>query len=530
MNNSKMCQQKNKEIRSNIRFGNLELAKRQINEYLEVFGTDCYVELETARYYRRLGECDKAVEILQAIIEGKEKNIGYALFELGKIYQDMKDYEKAIDAYEQVEKTNHKNKGYALLALGILYEKTYKYHEAIECLKKVTRTGEELSEKAKYYLGRCYLYDRQFDNARKAFNSIVSLNDAKIVKLIQYYDAKIDNCLGLTEQYEEKIDRLINTYPTFNAALAEKVRILFSKKNYAECEQYIRRIKPEGYDDIIEYDVAILQCEYYEKVNQFEKALEMYNEALNSSTTKFKPLYESKILIGIGVCYVGLGKIEKGYEYFLKEYEKNSVFKNICLYNMITIDLYRGNYERAKKLFTEFNHDIFTGTDFMNAKTLRIALEKLIDGNVTSTDGYSYRDRQVANYSKDLAIDHIYYGHSKEMAPSNEGTFHEGVNIGEIMDEIKDQLTDENIVTMNVFNKHKIYYKNIGEYNGQQLDYLAVITIPYSNEIITMYPSNEYLEEQIEEISGPKKEEPQKQKVIKRESQIEKFNRRYNLK
>lgn len=231
MNNSKLCQQKNKEIRSNIRFGNLDLAKQQIDEYIEVFGTDCYVELEMARYYRKLNDFEKAIEILNTIIDAKEKNIGYALFELGKIYQDLKEYDKAIKAYKQVEETNHHDKSYALLALGILYERIYRYHEAIDCLKVVAKASEELSEEAKYYLGRCYLYDKQFDNARKTFNSIVVPNGSKIARLIQYYDAKIDSSLGLTEQYEEKIERLITTYPSFNAALAEKVRILFGKKS-----------------------------------------------------------------------------------------------------------------------------------------------------------------------------------------------------------------------------------------------------------------------------------------------------------
>lgn len=530
MKNSNICQQKNKEIRSNIRFGNLDLAKQQIDEYIEAFGTDCYVELETARYYRRLKDYDKAVEILCKIINNKEKNIGYALFELGKLYQDMKEYEKAIEAYKQIEETNHQDKSYALLALGMLYEKTYKYNEAIECLKKVIKASDELSEKAKYYLGRCYLYNRQYDNARKVFNSIITINDSKTAKLIQYYDAKIDNNLGLVEEYEEKIERLINTYPNFNAALAEKVRILLNKKRYSECEQYIRRIKPESYDDIVEYDTILLQCEYYEKTNQFEKALEMYKAALVSETTKVKPLYDAKIKVGLGFCCVGLGKIDKGYEYFLQEYKNDSMFKNMCLFNLISIDLYRKNYEKAKELFMEFDQATFTGTDYMNMKTLKISLEKAINGEVTSTDGYNYRDRQIANYSKSSAVDHIHYGHSKKMAPANEGSFHENADIGQLMEEIKYQLTDENIVTINILSKYKIQYENIGEFNGRQLDYLVVVTIPHTNEIITMYPTNEYLEEQIEEIEIPKKEEPEKQKVIKRESQIEKFNRRYNLK
>lgn len=251
---------------------------------------------------------------------------------------------------------------------------------------------------------------------------------------------------------------------------------------------------------------------------------------LNSPTIKIKPLYESMILIGLGNCCVGLGKIDKGYEYFLREYNNKSGFNNICLYNLISIDLYRGNYKRAKELLMNFDQSVFTEIDNINFRTLKIEIEKSVNGTVTSTEGYNYRDRQISNYSKDLAIDHIHYGHSKKMAPINEGSFHEDVNISQLMDEIKSQLIDENIIAINIFSKYKIRYENIGEYNGQQLDYLVVVTIPYSNEIITMYPSNEYLEEQIEEIDIPKKEERQKQKIIKRESQIEKFNRRYNLK
>ena len=56
-----------------------------------------------------------------------------------------------------------------------------------------------------------------------------------------------------------------------------------------------------------------------------------------------------------------------------------------------------------------------------------------------------------------------------------------------------------------------------------------VLTLPFSKDIITMYPTDETLKEKIE-VDVMKEEEKPKQKVYHRESQIEKFNRRYNLK
>lgn len=525
MFDSKVRQKKNKEIRSNIRFGMFAQAKQGIDEYIEAYGSDCYVELERARYYHKIREYETAVEILNNIIDAGEKNIGYALFELGKVYQEMQEYDKAIETFKKVEETNHQDKSYALFALGILYEKSFRYFDAIECFEKVIKASDELREKAKFHLGRTYIYAKKFNKARATLNSVITQNDSKTAKLIIYYDAKIDQSIGLMEEYEAKIDNLLNMDPDFNAALAEKARILMTKKRYSESEPYIKKIKTGSWDDFSANDLAILKCEYYERTNQFEKALEMYNDLLDKLDGSYIPLHLSRIKMGIAVCCVGLGKIDEGYNHFTEECMKNGAFKNACLYNLISIDLYRGNYEKAKELFEEINQYNIGKAARSNLKTLRIMVNKLTNGELPNRDEVSYRDQQVIEYSKELAIDHIYYGHGKETAPANEGTFHKDTNISMLMDEIKEKLNDDNIVDINVLCKYRLYYENVGEYNGRQLNYLAVVTLPFSNDIITMYPTNEYLEEQIEVQDV----EPVKQKNIKRESQIEKFNRRYNL-
>ena len=506
-------------IRNNLKYKRYRLAKELIDDYVFSYGSDCYVELELARYYHLISNFKEAKRILNNLVNDNSKNIGYVLYELGKVYESKNEYEKAIEIYKEIEYTNHKDKNYSYFSIGVLYEKLELYPEAIEYFEKIITSHDTFLESSKFHLARTYFYSKEYEKAKELFLQIIPHNNEKLTKLVLYYEAKIELYLGNNDKYEKKIEYLSTRYPDFQPGISEKVRILLSKKRFRECDIYFKKIKPDLLEKDVDCSYELLCAEYYEQKNQFDKSLEIYSKLLDTNS---RYVDKSRILIGIAVSYIGLGNIEKGYEYLLKCLDRNDSYHNICLFNLISLEIHKKNYIQAYNYFNMIESENAQKSDLVALNDFTVVFAKILDIPVDKKICQYYRRKQILNYDLELAYDHIYYGHSMEYASNSGGVFSEDIDIRKLLDTIKDELKDENLIRINLFNTYKIYYKNIGVCDKEKLDYLVVITLPFSKDILTMYPSNENLEEEIEK--------EQKQKVIKRESQIEKFNRRYNIK
>lgn len=512
-----------KQIHSDLKFNKYELAKEKIDNFIYLYGKNCYIELEEAKYYHATNNLKEAKKILFNLIDLNPKNIGYVLYELAKVYESKKEYDKAIETYKKIENTNHKNKNYAYFSMGVIYEKEFKYDEAIECFKKVIFANFDLREKAKFHLARTYFYSKRYDEAKSMFKKVITHNNENLTKLVKYYEVKIEYALGNTSRYEDMIDELLLRYPDFNPLINEKVKILLSNNNYRESKKYMKKIKPLDVGIELDFTNDLVYAEYYEKTCQFDKSLNIYEKILENKI-KYNHIDIPRVILGIATSYVGIGKIDEGYEYFLKLYDRNDVYHNIALFNLVTIDLYKGNYEKAYEYYSKIDLANIKESDLKNVEDFKLMFDKLLNIHTVYEKDFSYRRKQIIDYDKQMAVDHINSRHGIENIGDIYGAFSSNIDINKLIDDVKEKLIDENLIRINITNRYRIYHKNVGTFNGDPLDYLVVITMPYSNDIITMYPSDETLNEKMEVI------EEVKEKVYKRESQIEKFNRRYNIK
>ena len=150
----------------------------------------------------------------------------------------------------------------------------------------------------------------------------------------------------------------------------------------------------------------------------------------------------------------------------------------------------------------------------------KLKLSLLVNADIQSVlpQGKTYSEKQILNYNKDIAIEHI-KEHKK--IKKNITYFSENIDIEKLYDEVKPLLKKENIIDLDIFNKYKIQYKEIGIFNNKTVDEMIVVTKANSKDIITMYPINNSQEEIDTFESTPKTK-------IKRISQIEKFNMKYN--
>ena len=102
---------------------------------------------------------------------------------------------------------------------------------------------------------------------------------------------------------------------------------------------------------------------------------------------------------------------------------------------------------------------------------------------------------QIVNYDEEVSINHI-KSHSFDMVTDNNAKsyFHKNVDIDYLIECVK-----ENLKTSKKANKnenlevHYFLLPNIGMYEDYICNYIKVILIPNTNNIISMYPSS-YME------------------------------------
>ena len=129
---------------------------------------------------------------------------------------------------------------------------------------------------------------------------------------------------------------------------------------------------------------------------------------------------------------------------------------------------------------------------------------------------YSYMEKQIINYSKDAAIKHIKTHHGTNAKISK---FDDDIIIDELIDKVKDSLDENNKLSYEVFDKYIVNLNNIG-YDCSNPINIFVLTIPNTKRIVNMYPF--YTD--VDTVNN----ENSQAKHVKRLSQIEKFNMKYN--
>lgn len=96
---------------------------------------------------------------------------------------------------------------------------------------------------------------------------------------------------------------------------------------------------------------------------------------------------------------------------------------------------------------------------------------------------YGYTALQLIDYDEYASIEHIIERHTLE---NDSSKFNSKIDVYKLFNDIKNELTLDNKINKLVFNDiYSIYYPNIG---GHGENYLRVITLPNSKNILTMYP------------------------------------------
>jgi hypothetical protein len=179
------------------------------------------------------------------------------------------------------------------------------------------------------------------------------------------------------------------------------------------------------------------------------------------------------------------------------------------------LDAYlKANYEMVKDL--DFNSISF----LCNAKLGKVK-------NVNSSR-YSYLFSQIANYSEESFLKHVkkhLADFNKDLDEPNKNIFVPDFPFTKVLEEIKKYIPSEKSLSFGYIEDTYVFkYECCGREDNRMVDYFKVVCLHNSKKIITMCPSS--VCENLPYVDLSYMIEKDK-KEVKRESQIEKFNRRF---
>ncbi|MBE6157316.1 MAG: tetratricopeptide repeat protein [Firmicutes bacterium] len=499
-----------KSIKKIVNQANYSKALTEINDYMEQYPDDCFGKLLKGIILSDLKEFNQAKEVFQSLIDNEEKNQYTAMYQLGCIAKaegnkelSKKYFEKVIEEspYEEdfskielseiaLEECDYKTakklildvsdkfKDYSLLQLSKIELASGHVPEALNHIMKIKNIEKEsFRRKVNLQKGRIEAANNNYEEALKYYNEVATGKKNKI-----YWSAKLE---------EGKLENHFMNY----------------KRTLEICEELLNN------NQTLDGEIYLLAGKTHENLGDYDNAEKYYKKARDNKDINKRDK---------GNYYLGMLKlITKEYDLaikYFKKIEKNVFYKKIALLNTIYIEIRNNNYIEAEKNLNKLVEKNLLAKYSKEYKILSIIINKGLSKEIDNNDNNNYLEKQYINYDRDETIKHIKEIQFNEES-KNVSNFMPSTDIELLMTEVEKKLTPDKLQKIELVDIYYLDYENIGyAMTGEQANKLKVVVIPNTKQIINMYP-----------IYDDKNKIEEKPKV-KRLSQIEKFNKKYNLK
>ncbi len=302
------------------------------------------------------------------------------------------------------------------------------------------------------------------------------------------------------DEGEKLLKELISTVRK-HAVYYELAKLEILKQNFESAKKYLDTIiysskKTNKY----KFYAYLLYAKIEQGESNTQSARNYYKKVMLNN--KYLVL-QQLALIGMGKLEYSLGNTDLAYNYFNNALNQSSNIKiKEYIYELkINMKIQERDYISALKLIKvgiNENVDISHKLLIFISKKLNIFIKKYDYNNCSYS--YSYTIDQIINYDEIDAIEHIIDRHINSKY-NGKSIFNNNIDIYKLFKNIKENLNEENRkAELDFQDIYIIKYENVG-INGE--NYLKVITLPDSKEIITMYPirtkNNIYLKEDVKE-------------------------------
>ena len=492
--------------------------------------------IDEANRLKESGAIEEGIEILKN--EAALSDDEHLIFALAKFYMAALNYESALEELKKIENVSTINHFFIYSLMAQCYFERKEYSKSYEYNVKAYEADERKSDKSLKYI-------------------LISARNAKIGK----------SCLKYVDSHPKIKDKKTQF---------EVIFIYRDLDMFQEALDYINQneLVPDNYRQYILFAEVYYEAEDLEKANFYIKKIcdlndsfyillkakiQFKNENYNESIELLNMLIEKKELVGIAHIwlienYLKLGRLSEIQNILNGGY----LYEDVKKIFQANLDIYNKNYGHARELiydvikrqptvlnmlflvsldlreekYEETLMDAERTLDLFGASLSRpqrsslfrmIAVAKVNLGIPVTGNGYYFN--QVINYSKERAIEHI-RKHYESIG--SEGIFFSDMNLEETFEIIEKRISVIDPSYLGVRSSGDSYlidFENAGIVGSTILNKMQVVTIINTKKIITFYPVSKL------SFNYEIEEEVRKEKVpVKRLSQIEKFNQRYNKK
>lgn len=474
------------------------------------------VKLRKAQMELRFKSEQVAEEILLGLLNDIRDDVRlYARRDLFRLYVEQNRTEDALMMYKQLEMLET-SKYTAMFQKTLLLRTQNRMLEASKIMTEILKSIDKIDDLQ--LLTLCLIeIEGNYWNAFKKIN--YDLMKKLLLKLIADSNNRENLCrryIGLAkiELIKNNYSEALNLYKKALATPELKTRELAI---IGICKIYFN-LGDTNLQDYLEFE----ELKNYNSSDAVGLLSEIY--CANKNYDKAEMLLNS-VPEDDGIIYfkAKLARIKKDYIESLKLYKRcfieskdfalriNSIFSIIKIYT----DMKR--YQDALEMLND-NRETLLALNTTGYYQIYAFLCKVLGMNY-SEGYYSYSINQILNYDLNHACEHI----KKHEDGFKNIEFYTG-DLSNFLINLQERLDDAEQILSTVFDYYKI---KVFSKDGQEI-FIKAIVVPCTKDIITCYVDDQLIFTEFD--MDEEVEVKQKEKVIKRKSQIDKFNERYNLK
>jgi len=508
--------QKYQEILNLKRKRRFEDAILALDEFISEYPNDIYARYEQAALYMKTKEETKALEMYEELKEIESNAQAYIYHRYIEYYIKKRDTKKALELIKEAVEKNLLTDYYYKTFLADICFINYELKEAFDLLYSIETNDQE--EKDKIYLkiisnkDNIYLKEN-YKYIESRLNKLLKDKNHKwrVYLLLGKINYICCNYNKAYNYFNELASRNMNMQYEY-LIYAYDICLILGKEE--EAEKYNEKIKQK-----ILHGTKYKKNSFYykyEAINgNYEKAIELYLEDDNKYKNTLQFSEWCIITKKFDLLIDELNKVIENCQ--IKE------FKLLCIAKLIDILIYKKEYEKVYKLILENEKDFIEIKKDIYIERILVLLNKKLNIGYKPKHLNLYITKQLENYSKEDAINHSKL-HQEE---NDKKPIHSRINSFISVEELYETVDLEKaaLVNVGVTDTYSLYYENVGEIYGVSVNYIIIHVEHDTKNILNLYPARRYnntLEEKIESevIEKPK---------VKRLSQIEKFNKKYNI-
>ena len=446
----------------------------------------------------------------------------YAEFFYGQICENEGNFDEAEESYTKVADSNSPNKYGGVFGLAEIARKKNNIPLAKKYYYKAILESSREQKSSIYTVARLERLEGNYEQALKVLGLIKNKTaECEIEK------TKVIIAQGNLEEALNKSESIIPSTPSENrelnllkarlyAALGNPTKaeyyFLLAKENSPKDSQYYKILFEEGkfliqqghyqealdnYEEINRTGETLHGNIYYE-IGQTKESLRQFQSALTSYSMAIMLKETSDEVRSISHFSKGMLEFAMGDFYHAEQDLKtnlqineatNNVTLNSAIYALISIYIRQQRYLEAEQIIEKAKSLTTDSRELDQLETASLIVAKKQNKPLESYKR-NYRDSQVINYSKKLAITHIKEHHQSSDPTTSQ--FARNIDISTLYDEISSQMTEETRVNTDIMDKYFIDYPNAGYTpEGDIINRIGVVAIPGPKDIITMYPDSE---------------------------------------